>query len=104
MTTGRLTAQPLPDAPTRHRRTPTPDVCGALGRAGGTALSVGHGSTLGPNDASMERLSTVSELDGSGRVLAATLDEHEDDTWREHEFVNGLSPLSSSVVARGQAA
>jgi len=52
----------------------------------------------------MERLSTVSELDGSGRVLAATLDEHEDDTWREHEFVNGLSPLSSSVVARGQAA
>jgi hypothetical protein len=46
---------------------PTPDVCGALGRAGGTALSVGHGSALGPNDASMERLSTVSELDGCGR-------------------------------------
>jgi hypothetical protein len=37
-------------------------------------------------------------------VLAATLDEHEDDALREHEFVNGLSPLSSSVVARGQAA
>jgi hypothetical protein len=40
----------------------------------------------------------------SDPLLAATLDEHEDDALREHEFVNGLSPLSSSVVARGQAA
>jgi len=31
-------------------------------------------------------------------VLAATLDEDEDDRLREHEFVNGLSPVSSSVM------
>jgi len=32
-------------------------------------------------------------------VLAATLDEHEDDTIDEHEFVNMVSPLSSLPVA-----
>jgi hypothetical protein len=32
-------------------------------------------------------------------LLAATLDEHEDDTIDEHEFVNMVSPLSSLPVA-----
>jgi hypothetical protein len=31
--------------------------------------------------------------------LAATLDEHDGDTLREHEFVNVLSPWSSLAVA-----
>jgi hypothetical protein len=31
--------------------------------------------------------------------LAATLDEHEDDTIDEHEFVNMVSPSSSLPVA-----
>jgi hypothetical protein len=33
------------------------------------------------------------------QVLAATLDEHEDDTIDEHEFVNMVSPSSSLPVA-----
>jgi hypothetical protein len=32
-----------------------------------------------------------------GRLSPATLDEHEADTFREHGFVNVLSPWSSSV-------
>ena len=32
-------------------------------------------------------------------VLAATLDDHEDDTLHEHEFMNVLSPWSSFEMA-----
>ncbi len=32
-------------------------------------------------------------------LSAATLDEHEDDTMREHQFVNVLSPSCSLEVA-----
>ena len=39
--------------------------------------------------------SVCSDILSSVRLSPATLDEHEADTLREHEFVNVLSPWSS---------